>query len=130
MRYRTVAAPYAPWPTISCAEPLSMNFRHHIAPLLALLTVSVSTVHAADRWTVHPVFSRPVSRAVETATDVYYLAGGSLFGYDKERDERRSYTTDNLLSSSADIDNIFYDYEGDRLLIAYTDGNIDLLDGA
>lgn len=130
MRYRTADVPYALWPTISCAEPLSMNFRHHIASLLALLAVSVTAVHAADRWTVHPVFSRPVSRAVETSTDVYYLAGGSLFGYDKERDERRSYTTDNLLSSSADIDNIFYDYEGDRLLIAYTDGNIDLLDGA
>ncbi len=130
MPFRIEDAPYVLWPTISCAEPLFMNFRCHITSLLALLTVSTTIVSAADRWTVHPVFSRPVTRAVETATDVYYLAGGSLFGYDKERDERLSYTTDNLLSSSADIDNIFYDYEGDRLLIAYADGNIDLLDGA
>ncbi|MDE5626378.1 MAG: hypothetical protein K2I58_00295, partial [Candidatus Amulumruptor sp.] len=54
-----------------------MNFRCHITSLLALLTVSTTIVSAADRWTVHPVFSRPVTRAVETATDVYYLAGGS-----------------------------------------------------
>lgn len=78
-------------------------------------------------WTVHPVFSRPVTKAVETPSNVFYLAGGSLFGYDKEHDESHSYTSDNYLSSTYDIDNIFYNHEADRLLIAYADGNIDLL---
>lgn len=99
--------------------------------LLSSILFSFLTLTAAAKglWTVHPVFSAPVSRAVETATDLYFIAGGSLFGYDKEHDERHSYTADNLLSSTADISNIFLDTAADRVLLAYADGNIDILYG-
>ncbi|MBD5346403.1 MAG: hypothetical protein HDR92_04645 [Bacteroides sp.] len=100
-----------------------------LSTLIISLAVSLSAL-ASGSWNVHPVFSRPVTRAIETTTDVYYLAGGSLFGYDKKLDESRSYTVDNYLSSSADISNIFYDFASDRILIAYSDGNIDLMSGA
>ncbi|MCM1029145.1 MAG: hypothetical protein NC342_05365 [Pseudoflavonifractor sp.] len=100
--------------------------------ILSLLIFFFARPALADsgQWRVHPVFSRPVSRAVETSSDVYYLAGGSLFGYDKKRDESVSYTADNFLSSSADITDLFYDHAADRLLLAYEDGNIDILYGS
>lgn len=99
-------------------------------PLSALLLSLLSLVASAKgNWTVHPVYSAPVSRVLETSTDVFLLAGGSLFGYDKESDERRSYTSDNYLSSAADIADIFYDAAADRVMLAYTDGNIDILYG-
>lgn len=92
-----------------------------------VIAAAVQTVAATGDWIVHPVFSRPVTRAVETPAEVFYLAGGSLFGYDKKAEESISYTTDNYLSSSADIANIFYDAAADRLLLAYADGNVDIL---
>lgn len=98
-----------------------------LSTFVALFFAAVMAIADSGSWTVHPVFSRPVTRAVETVDEIFYLAGGSLFGYDKKNDESISYTVDNYLSSAADITNIFYDHAADRLLIAYTDGNIDLL---
>ncbi len=100
-----------------------------LSTFVFLIIFSAIAVADTGSWTVHPVFSRPVTRAVETSDEVFYLAGGSLFGYDKKRDESISYTVDNYLSSSADIKNIFYDHAADRVLVAYSDGNIDIMGG-
>lgn len=99
--------------------------RRPLSSLLAIL-ITITSAVAADSWRVHPVFSAPVSRAIATSTDVVFLAGGSLFGYDKAHDERMSYTTDNYLSSAGDISSIFSDPASERILIAYEGGNIDI----
>lgn len=101
-----------------------------LSTCILLASVALSAAASAGSWYVHPVFAPPVTRAVETSTDIFYLAGGSLFGYDKERDESRCYTADNYLSSASDIADIFYDSASDRVLLAYEDGNIDILYGA
>lgn len=99
------------------------------ALLLQVFSFVAFAAFAEGSWRVHPVYSAPVSRVVDTPSDLFVLAGGSLFGYDKESDERCSYTVENLLSSSADISDIYYDASADRILIAYSDGNIDILYG-
>lgn len=102
---------------------------NRILSLIILSLLLVPAVKAVDGWRVYPVFSRQVSQVIETPGDVFYLAGGSLFGYDKKREETTGYTADNYLSSQADITRLFYDAAADRILLAYDDGNIDILYG-
>ncbi len=82
---------------------------------------------AFDGWKLYPVFSRQVSQVVDTPSDVFYLAGGSLFGFDKKAEETTGYTAENYLSSQSDISRVFYDAAADRIILAYGDGNIDII---
>lgn len=82
---------------------------------------------APGNWKIHSAYAMPVSKVIDTGTRVFTLAGGNLFVYDKQEGESRSLTSRNILSDN-DIHSIYYDNEGKRLLIAYSNGNIDLLD--
>lgn len=97
---------------------------------LCILTLSLAFAAAAvapGEWQIYPVYAPPVERVVETPRHVFTLAGGSLFGYDKTDGVHSSYTRDNLLSGTH-ITGIFYNPADDELLVAYADGNLDLLD--
>ena len=63
---------------------------------------------------------------VETGNHVFTLAAGALSGYDKDAGTHTSSTTSNLLSDT-DITGIYRDSASDMLLLAYENGNIDLI---
>lgn len=82
---------------------------------------------APGEWRHFPAYAMPVSGMAETDRYVLTLAAGSLFCYDKKLDERMALTPDNLLSRT-NVDAIFHDPAGDRVLVAYGNGALDLLE--
>jgi len=94
---------------------------------LALTFTALATKQPDVSWTVFPVFAAPPQKVIDTGKMVYYISGGSLFSFDKERNESFSHTTGNGLNGTG-ISNIFYDPVGRQLLIAYSSGNIDIID--
>lgn len=93
----------------------------------ALMTLICAVAYGASGlWTSYPVFSAPPKRVIDTGRKVYYASGGALFCYDKENAESFSYTTSNKLSGITVSD--IFPLSAKQILIAYTDGNIDILD--
>ena len=77
-------------------------------------------------WNVHSVFATPPVKVIDTGSKVYYVSGGSLFSYDKNQKESYSYTSGNKLSDVG-VTNIFYNSDKKYLVIAYENGNLDML---
>lgn len=75
-------------------------------------------------WTFHYAYSN-VSEVAHAGEYIYGLADGALFSLDMETEEVRSRSALNGLSS-AGIGHIISDGTG-RLLVAYKDGNIDII---
>lgn len=69
---------------------------------------------------------RTSSQIVDAPDRTYMLAGGHLMSLSADGSETYYYNSSNKLSDSG-IDNIKYNYDKGYLLIAYTNGNIDLL---
>ncbi len=101
--------------------------------LLAALVTAVlvpaglcGAVSSPGRWTVYPTLGFNITKALETPHYLYAVSNGKLFSRDLDTDEVRVYSTAAKLSDS-DISNIFYNKEGKYLLIAYVNGNLDML---
>ncbi|MDE6049616.1 MAG: hypothetical protein K2G09_07990 [Paramuribaculum sp.] len=77
-------------------------------------------------WSLYPSFTIPATRVVETSDKVFYLAGGGLFSRDKGTGENIAYTIDNALSDYY-VTDIYLDKSNERIAIAYSNGNIDIL---
>lgn len=67
-----------------------------------------------------------ISNIIETDTKVFYLTAKRLYAYDKKNNETYSYGKDNKLND-LDISQIYYNPKKNVLLLAYANGNIDLL---
>ncbi len=92
-----------------------------------ILCFAAATSAATDvSWDVYPVFAAPPQKVIDTGKMVYYVSGGSLFSYDKTTSESISHTTVNGLNGF-DVTNIFHDPTGNRIIIAYSSGNIDMM---
>ena len=94
--------------------------------LILLGNLGVSAQRLTGAWGVYPTMSADFSNIVETDSKVYLLSGGSLFSFNPDDNEIYSYTTANKLSDH-DITQIYYNDDKKYLLIAYSNGNIDLL---
>ncbi len=77
-------------------------------------------------WEILPVFAPPAQKVLDTGNVVYYQSGGGLYAYDAANDESICYTRQNKLSDF-EVDDIFYNYDKKYLLIAYSNGNMDVL---
>lgn len=103
------------------------------ALLWLTLTVSVILAPAAaaqlkqGRWTLYPTVGDSYTTVVETESKVYSLTGGRLFHYSFDDNESYSYNAANKLSDGSQISGIYYNFDKNYLLIAYTSGNIDML---
>lgn len=95
-----------------------------IAPTVTLQ--AQDTLEPVGKWTVYPVFSSPITNLLETTEHVYGLAGGNLFSYNFNTDERRSLNIDNLLNDF-DVAEIYYNNTEKYLAAVYENSNIDLL---
>lgn len=99
--------------------------------LLALVLASVSGAAAqqfSGRWSLYPNIGRSIDKIADTGTKTYFLTGKNLYHYSEEESETKSYANSGILSDT-EISNIFWDYEDNKLLIAYSSSNIDILDG-
>lgn len=76
-------------------------------------------------WTLHPSVGG-MKEVVDGHTNIYALAGGSLFSVDKEEATLTQYDKLSGLNSSS-ISHIAYDNTTRQLVIVYSDGKIDLL---
>lgn len=92
--------------------------------LLLLPKVSMSQLAVGD-WKMYNNFYC-VTKVIDTETLVYYLSSGNLFSYDKNNQETQGYTSRVDLNDDG-INNIFRNYEQNYLLIAYGNGNIDIM---
>lgn len=77
-------------------------------------------------WKVYPTYANPPQKVIETDDIVYYTTGNNLFSYNKKTDENYVYNEGNKLTDN-NISNIYYDFDGHCLLIAYKSGNVDIL---
>ena len=80
---------------------------------------------AAENWVTHFAYNN-VTQIAMSQEMVYALSDGSLFGVNKQSEK---ITTYNRLSGlhSTGISCIHYDEKGQQLLIAYSNGKIDIL---
>lgn len=93
--------------------------------LSLLLPLAIAAQLPTGSWKVYPAFG-DADKIIETPHFVYVATAGSLHSYDKDNDESRYYEPRTDLSGNS-VRNIYYNYDKRYLLVAYTDGNIDIL---
>lgn len=102
-----------------------------IKKFFLLLTVLASCLgavaqHAPGSWKIIPMTGEYIDEIVDTPDHVYYLSGGSLYSYDKEYQETVFYAPGQQISDSG-IARLYYNEEGNYLMVVYTNANIDLI---
>lgn len=83
-----------------------------------------AATNAAD-WIIHSPFAGAEQMA-ETKNRVYFTSAGSLFAYDKVADETLVLNQLNDLND-VDVTGIYVPFNGNRAVVAYSNGNMDLL---
>ena len=81
----------------------------------------------AGQWKIHPYFvGTKASNCVDAVGKVYYLAGNSLYCYDKKSATNMVLDQNGILND-ANISQIYYNYDMGYLVVAYVDCNIDII---
>lgn len=97
--------------------------------LLLSAALSATTALAkpsAGNWAVYPLVDYTYENVVDAADRTYFLSGGTLFSRSHDDDEIYFYTKANKLSDTS-IKGIYYNDTDGFLLLAYDNGNIDLV---
>lgn len=90
------------------------------------ISQSVLAQNAVGSWRKHGVFGNSFTRVIETAHNVFFLADGWLYEYDKENQESNSISESGDLNDVS-IKDIYYNPEKKYLFVAYVNGNIDII---
>lgn len=93
--------------------------------LLNLIITDASAVVVGD-WTLYPSFTN-LTEAVEAGNKVYFLASGSLYSVNRNDESVEVYDKSKTLNDYG-IRHIAWCQSAKRLLIVYTNHNIDLLE--
>lgn len=101
-------------------------FRYVFSILLCTLGALLATAQTATGWYRYPNFTGDIDKLIATPDCVYYRSGSNLFSYNENDNENMAHSTDNGLSD-VEIREIYYNVDKDYLLVAYENGNIDLL---
>ena len=100
--------------------------KRHIFTLLAIIAVGTTSAQLKmGDWKLHLAYN-DITRLEQSSSMVYGLSDGSLLGLDKEDHEIVYFNKMTGLSSS-DIVQIRYVKKYNYLIVAYSDGNIDLI---
>ena len=98
--------------------------------LTALLPLGAAAQTLTGSWSLLPSFGTTYSQIIETPQRTFVLAGGFLMSMTLDADSQISetyyYNVTNKLSDNG-INQIRYNFDKGYLMIAYTNGNIDLL---
>lgn len=90
------------------------------------ISQSVLAQNAVGSWRKHGVFGNSFTRVIETERNVFFLADGWLYEYDKENQESNSISESGDLNDVS-IKDIYYNPEKKYLFVAYVNGNIDII---
>lgn len=104
-----------------------MNMKQKLFYSIFALLVAITTQaqQAIGSWRAHLSYHN-ATQAEPAGSQLYCLANGDLFSYDKEDTSIRTYYKSNPLSDT-DISYIAYSAAYKTLIIAYSNANIDLL---
>ena len=59
-----------------------------VAVALVLVAAQAFAQNDYGKWTIHPIFAgENITNCIDTGDDVYYLASGNLYRYDKDTQE-------------------------------------------
>ena len=101
----------------------------YILTLVIALAAMVS--QAQDdygKWVLHPVFAgENITNCIDTGDEVYYLASGNLYRYDKDTQENEHLNRANYLNDSG-VENIYFNADKNYIMVAYLNSNIDVID--
>lgn len=101
-------------------------FRYVFSILLCTLGALFASAQTATGWYRYPNFTGDIDKLIATHDCVYYRSGSNLFSYNENDNENMAHSTDNGLSD-VEIREIYYNIDKGYLLVAYENGNIDLL---
>ena len=95
--------------------------------LIIFLPLLVSAQTGTGQWKLHPYFAgASATNCIDTGDKIYYIAGGSLFAFDKESQTNSLLDVQGKLND-INITQIYYNYDSHYLVIAYQDCNIDII---
>lgn len=94
--------------------------------IIVLLTYVLSVTASDGKWELYPSYNN-ITEIEPTGSNVFALASGSIFSYNIKDGSLTTYTKANCLSD-IDISHIAWEKTSKRLVITYSDGNIDLLE--
>lgn len=104
-----------------------MKQKYIITALLSLVAVVAGAQIGAGQWKTHPYFvGKNATNCFDTGSKVYYLAGGSLYYYDKSTSTNNTLDVDGVLNDLS-ISKLYYNPDRNILLIVYDNCNIDIL---
>ncbi len=93
---------------------------------LLLSFTSVFAQQSIGQWKIYPTVGKQYDKIIESNNKVYFLTASSLYSYDKKSNETYFYDSSNKLSGS-EIRDIYYNHNGNYMLVVYSDNNLDLL---
>ena len=102
-----------------------MNSRKSLALLFFMLCLS-ATAQQLGTWQMYLSYYI-ATKSVVSGSTIYSLMNGNLLSFDTEDGEIRTYDHMNMLSDVG-ISHIAYSKEAGKLLIVYSNSNVDLLD--
>lgn len=97
----------------------------HIFLIIGCLHISLATAQRMYQWEIYPSYHNSLKN-VAGKEKVYSLCNDNLLSYNPSDEELYLYDKSNLLNESK-ISYIQYNSQVQKLLIIYSDGNIDIL---
>ena len=102
-----------------------MNIKPIILSLACCLCCATGAAQTGQ-WRDYPAYYEPKQIQQSSASSVFVLASGALYQYNPQDESIRTYSKVNGLSD-CDISHIAWSKQARRLLIVYTNANMDLL---
>lgn len=99
--------------------------------LTLVIALAAMVAQAQDdygKWVLHPIFAgENITNCIDTGDEVYYLASGNLYRYDKDTQENEHLNRANYLNDSG-VENIYFNADKNYIMVAYLNSNIDVID--
>lgn len=101
----------------------------YILTLVIALAAMVSLAQDDyGKWVLHPIFAgENITNCIDTGDEVFYLASGNLYRYDKDTQENEHLNRANYLNDSG-VENIYFNADKNYIMVAYQNSNIDVID--
>ena len=102
--------------------------KYILTMVIALAAMVAQAQDDYGKWVLHPVFAgENITNCIDTGDEVYYLASGNLYRYDKDTQENEHLNRANYLNDSG-VENIYFNADKNYIMVAYQNSNIDVID--
>lgn len=102
--------------------------KYILTMVIALAAMVSQAQDDYGKWVLHPIFAgENITNCIDTGDEVYYLASGNLYRYDKDTQENEHLNRANYLNDSG-VENIYFNADKNYIMVAYQNSNIDVID--